>query len=113
MSMDPPGTFSISVKFRSPRRADLVLSGDVDMVARPLLAHAVDRVAAAAPDTTVVDLAAVTFAGATLLNFLASLRLCVPAGSVLVACDPTPTVSYVLTRTDGSKIATIRNGMCV
>jgi anti-anti-sigma regulatory factor len=62
------------------RRADLVLSGDVDLAACRPLADAVDQLAAAAPDTTVVDLAAVTFAGATtLVNFLASLRAAVPA----------------------------------
>jgi hypothetical protein len=60
------------------------------------LAEAVDRVAAAAPQVTVVDLAAVTFAGSVLLNFLAQVHQVLAAGSELVICRPTPTIRRIL-----------------
>lgn len=90
---------------------NLVLSGDVDMEARPLLAKAIAWVAAAAPHTVVVDLAAVTFGCATLVNFLAGVRLAVPPGAVVMACRATPSVNFVLTAGDGADIAIVRNEM--
>jgi anti-anti-sigma factor len=94
---EPSGSFSIVVTVTSERRrADLLLSGDVDISAKPVLADAVDRVAAAAPQVAVVDLAAITFAGAVLLNFLALLHQALPAGSTLVVCRPTPVVRRIL-----------------
>lgn len=113
MPSDPDGTFSISVTLRSARRAELLLSGDVDLPARQPLADAVDQLAAAAPDHIVVNLAAVTFAGATLVNFLASVRAAVPPRSVLVACRPAPLVHFVLRMTDAAQIATIHLDTCV
>jgi anti-anti-sigma regulatory factor len=112
MPPDPPGTFSISVTIGPARCVHLALSGEVDLAARRLLAYAVDHIADASPDAIVVDLAAVTFAGTALVNFLASIRLAVPAGSALVACCPTPAANYVLTRTDAAEIATIRTDIC-
>ena len=109
MPLGSEGTFSLSVTFRSPRHAELVLSGDVDLTARQQLADAVDQLAVAAPDTTVVDLDAVGFAGATLVNFLANVRAVIPARSALVACRPTPQCCFVFQKTDAAKIATIHS----
>lgn len=112
MPADVSRTFSISVSSGTAGRMHLVLSGDVDLAARPQLTHAVAQVAAAAPRTVVVDLAAVTFAGSALVNFLAGVRLGVPDGAVLLACRPTPAVNWVLTASDGADIAIVRREMC-
>jgi anti-anti-sigma factor len=91
------------------RRTDVVLSGEVDLAARPVLAAAVDRLADAAPETTVVDLAAVVFGGAVLANFLASVRAAIPAGSQLVLARPKPLTHKVLQLTGMDQIGVIRD----
>jgi hypothetical protein len=69
---EPGATFSIVVTVApEQRRADLILSGDMDISVNPVLTDALNRVAAVAPNVTVVDLAAISFAGSVLLNFLA------------------------------------------
>jgi anti-anti-sigma factor len=104
-----PHTFLITVTVTPERRrTDLVLSGDVDLAARPLLCAAVDQLADAAPHITAVDLAAVTFAGSALAGFLARVRNAVPAGSLLVVSRPTPMTHKVLQLTGMEQIATIR-----
>lgn len=95
--LEPRGSFSIVVTVApEQRRADLILSGDIDVSATPVLADAVDQVAAAAPHVTVVDLAAITFAGSVLLDFLARVHQALPAGSGLVVCRPTPAIRRIL-----------------
>jgi anti-anti-sigma factor len=90
------------------RRTDVVLSGEVDLGARPVLDAAVDRLAEAAPRTTVVDLAAVVFAGAVLPSFLARVRTAIPAGSVLVVANPRPMTRKVLQLTGMEQLGIIR-----
>jgi anti-anti-sigma factor len=108
--MSDPHTFLITVAvLPERRRTDLVLSGDVDLDACPLLAAAVDQLADAAPHTTVVDLAAVTFAGSVLAGFLARVRAAIPAGSLLLVTGPTPMTDKVLRLTGMDQIATICN----
>jgi anti-anti-sigma factor len=92
-----------------PRRTDVVLSGEVDVAAGPVLADAVDRLADAAPDTTVVDLAAVVFGGSALASFLASVRAAIPAGSKLVLAHPKPMTLRVLQLTGMEQIGIIRH----
>jgi anti-anti-sigma factor len=109
MSSEPEDSFSIVVTVAPDRRADLILSGDIDRSADARLAEAVDRVAAAAPRVTVVDLAAITFAGSVLLNFLAHVDQVLPAGSELVVCRPTPAVRRILTIGRWSGSAVVRD----
>jgi anti-anti-sigma factor len=105
-----PHTFLITVTVMPERRrTDLVLSGDIDLAARPLLCAAVDQIAAAAPHTTVIDLAAVTFGGSDLASFLARVRTAIPAGSLLVVSGPTPMTRKVLQFTGIERIAIIRD----
>ena len=97
MSSEPGDSFSIVLTVAPDRRqADLILSGDIDISADSPLAEAVDRVAAAAPQLTVVDLAAITFAGSVLLNLLAQVQQGLAAGSELVVCRPTPAIRRIL-----------------
>src|SRR4051812_34704303 len=70
MPPEPDDHFSITVTVAPGReRADLVLSGEVDMPARPQLAEVVDQLAITAPHTVVVDLAAVSYGGSVLVNW--------------------------------------------
>jgi hypothetical protein len=70
MSSEPSDRFSIVVTVApEQRRADLTVSGDMNIPAGSVLADAVEEFAAVAPHLTVVDLAAITFAGSVLLNF--------------------------------------------
>jgi anti-anti-sigma factor len=111
--MPDPHTFFITVTVMpEQRRADLVLSGDIDLQARHLLAAVVDLLADVAPQTTVVDLAAVTFAGSVLASLLARVRTAIPAGSLLVVSNPTPMTRKVLQLTDMEQITTILNDVC-
>lgn len=88
-------------------RAYLVLAGDVDLPARPLLADAVDQVAEAAPHVAVVDLAQTTYAGAVLLNFLAGVRDALPPDATLLICRATPFTDRVLHLMDVGRIGTV------
>jgi anti-anti-sigma factor len=106
-------SFSIVVTVASEqRRADLILSGDMDISAIPVLAKAVDQVAAAAPQVTVVDLAAITFAGSVLLDFLARVHQALPAGSGLVVCRPTPVIGRILDIAAMEQLATFATTPC-
>jgi anti-anti-sigma factor len=100
--------FTVTVR-PGRRRTDVVLSGEVDLAARPALAAVVDRLADDAPDTTVVDLAAVVFGGSDLASFLASVRAAIPAGSQLVLARPTPMTHRVLQLTGMEEIGIIRH----
>lgn len=92
------------------RRTDVVLSGEVDLAARPVLAAVVDRLADAAPDITVVDLAGVVFGGSDLAGFLAGVRAAIPAGSQLVLARPKPMTRRVLQLTGMEQIGVIVDG---
>jgi anti-anti-sigma factor len=110
MSDDPDGTFLATMSATlQGQRADVSLSGDIDIAARPSLADVINRLAATTAETIVVDLAGVTFAGSVLANFLAGLRNAIPAGTVLVVCRSTPMTRIVLRITEMAQIALIRS----
>jgi anti-anti-sigma regulatory factor len=109
--MSGPGdTFSIAVTAAPEQRhADLVFSDDMDVCANPVLASAVDRVAAIAPNVTAVDLAAISFAGSVLLNLLASVHQAFPPDSALVVCRPPPVTRRILELAAMEWLAAIRD----
>jgi anti-anti-sigma regulatory factor len=110
MSSEPGKSFSIVMTVApEQRRADLILTGDMDISADPILTDAVDQVAAVAPQVTVVDVAAVTFAGSVLLNFLARVHRALPAGSVLVVRRPAPIIRRILEIPEIDQLAAIRD----
>jgi anti-anti-sigma factor len=107
---EPADSFSIVVTVApEQRRADLILSGEMDMCANPVLTDAVDRVAAVAPSVTVVDLAAISFAGSVLLNFLARVHQALPPDSALVVCRPPPVTRRILDIAGMESLAAIRD----
>jgi anti-anti-sigma regulatory factor len=88
-------------------RAVVTLAGDLDIDACPELDDAIHRLTAAAPDTATIDVAAVTYAGSVLANFLARVRQAVPATSVLTVSRPTHWTRFILHVTDVAQIAKI------
>ncbi len=91
-------------------RADVRMSGELDLVALPQLRDALQAVLAAAPKGIFVDLAGVTFAGSVLPNFLAEVHARMPRGTSLVVCRPTPPIQAVLHSAGVSQLMTIRAG---
>ena len=109
MFSPPRDSFSIVVTVAPDRRrADLILPGDMDISADSGLADAVEEVAAVAPHLTVVDLAAIAFAGSVLLDFLARVQQALAAGSDLVVCHPTPVIRRILEIAAMERLAAIR-----
>ena len=91
------------------QRADVRITGDVDMVAAPVLAEAARQLAMGSPRSVFVDLAGVTFAGSALPNFLARAYGLLPRGSSLVVCRPSPMTRWVLHMTDMTRILIVRD----
>ena len=88
-------------------RAVVTLAGDLDIDAWPELNDATHRLADAAPDTVTIDVAAVTYAGSVLANFLTRVRQAVPATSALTVSCPTHWTRFILHVTDMAQIAKI------
>lgn len=89
---------AISILFDAPRSSAFVrLSGDVDLSDTPTLTAAYDQVVKARPQVIWLDLAEVTFAGSTLVNFLLRLRNALPEETRFAVCRPTWIASRVLT----------------
>jgi anti-anti-sigma regulatory factor len=84
------------------------LGGEIDQAGFQRLSDAADRLATVAPASVFVDLGAVTFAGATLPNFVARMHGIVPDSAALVMCRSTPMTRWVLEATGMTEIATIR-----
>lgn len=95
-----PGT-NLTVSVVAPRDASSAwvrLVGDVDMAAEPALAEATDRLDALAVGLVIIDVAGVTFAGATLTHFVDALHAAHP-DAALVLRHPSPLVRHIFTVT--------------
>ena len=88
-------------------RAVVTLAGDLDIDGWPELDDAIRRLADAAPDTVTIDVAAVTYAGSVLANFLVRVRQAVPATSALTVSRPTHWTRFILHVADVAQIAKI------
>jgi anti-anti-sigma regulatory factor len=97
----------ITIIFADQARAVVRLAGDVDTGAWPELDDAIHRLADAAPDTVTIDVAAVTYVGSVLPNFLARVRQTVPTTSAITVSRPTQLTRYLLHVTDMAQIAKI------
>ncbi|QDY06309.1 STAS domain-containing protein [Micromonospora sp. HM134] len=104
------GAHFVITLLTSPRRlpALVCLAGEIDMEADPALSGVVARLSATAPTEVVVDLAEVTFASSTLLNFLARAHLALAADSTLVVCRPGESTLRLLRATNMEDIVTLR-----
>jgi anti-anti-sigma factor len=88
----------VTIVARDDRTVWMRLVGALDIDADPALAAAVTRLSELAPRTVVLDLAGVTFAGATLCHFLVRTRTTVPGASILIR-NASPQVQFVMTVT--------------
>ena len=88
-------------------RARVCLAGEIDVAAVVALSETVDWLTALAPVSVLVDLAELTFAGATLPNFVVRVRQAVPDGAELILWRARPTTRWVLRVTDMAAIATL------
>ena len=88
-------------------RAQVSLGGELDIDVRPDLDEVLERLSVAAPGRVDVDLAAVTYAGSVLPNFLVRVRAVLPVASTITVSDPTPWTSFVLRITDMAEIVKI------
>ena len=88
-------------------RADVRIVGDVDMAAVQILTDAIRRLSEGSPRSVFVDLAAVTFAGSALPNFLVQAHSRMPRGSFLVVSRPDPMTRSVLAATGMTDIVTV------
>jgi hypothetical protein len=67
--------FAISLTMSADgARAAIVFAGDLDMLALPRLADAIQRLSVAVPENVTVDIEAVRFVGSVLPNFLVRVR---------------------------------------
>ncbi|MGN9807732.1 STAS domain-containing protein [Micromonospora sp. BQ11] len=94
-----------------PPVALVFLAGEIDMHADPALSGVVERLSAVAPSEVVVDLADVTFASSTLLNFLTRAHVALPAGAALVVCRPRHHTRRLLEMTNVGKLVTMRGDL--
>lgn len=90
-------------------RVHVCLSGEIDMAAVVALSKTVDWLTALAPVGVLVDLAELTFAGATLPNFVARVRQAVPDSTEIILWRAGPATRWVLRVTDMAAIASLRD----
>jgi anti-anti-sigma factor len=88
-------------------RAVVRLAGELDHDAWPELYDAIHRLTDAAPDTVIIDVAAVTYVGSVLPNLLVRVRQTLPATSALTVSRPTHWTRFILRVTDMAQIAQI------
>jgi anti-anti-sigma factor len=100
----PLGTFSLTCR---PDRDAVYLSmaGEVDIDSEPALDDFIARASRQRPGTVLVDLAEVSFASCTLLNFCARLVRALPTTSRLALCRPTPYLRRLIMMTSIWEIA--------
>ncbi|WP_251796118.1 STAS domain-containing protein [Paractinoplanes hotanensis] len=90
-------------------RAHVRLAGEIDIDVSVVLSRTVDWLATSAPVSVLVDLAELTFACATLPNFLVHVRHVLPDGAELILWRPRPLTEWVLQITGMAAIAVIRD----
>jgi anti-anti-sigma factor len=91
------------------RRAQVCLAGEIDIASWVVLSEIVDWLTALAPVSVVLDLAEVTFACSTLVNFVVRVRRAEPDGAELILWRARPATEWVLRVSDMATIATIRD----
>jgi hypothetical protein len=91
MRQDASNGFSVAV-LSAPVSgwARVLLSGDVEEASAGALKAVIDDLASTPVRVVYIDVAAVTFADSTLVDFCALLRMTVRARTALVVCRPSP-----------------------
>jgi anti-anti-sigma factor len=86
----------------------LQIAGDVDLAGEPVLASVVRQLAATRCDSVYIDLAGITFAGTTLMNFLVRLATRLPDHPATVLCRPNAMTRRLIELTSLDRVATVR-----
>lgn len=89
----------------------LRLDGEVDLGSEPALGDACAHLHRQAPDVVFIDLAGVSFACSTLINFFARVVDALPRTSALVLCRPRPMTSRLIHLTAIHTIADLRDDL--
>lgn len=101
-----------SLSMRSDRAAVFVrLAGDVDLNSVPAMADAVGHLSRRAPDLVYIDLAEVSFACSTLINFVAQVVGALPSTSTVVLCRPRPATVALIRLFSIQAIAELRDDL--
>jgi anti-anti-sigma factor len=89
----------------------LRLDGEVDFDSEPALDDATTHLHRQAPDVVFIDLAGVSFACATLINFFARVVNALPRTSALVLCRPSPVTSRLIQLAAIHTVADLRDDL--
>lgn len=84
------------------------IAGDVDVFGEPELAGVVGQLAATRCGSVYIGLAGVTFAGATLVNFLFRLPARLPGHASMVLCRPDAMMRRMIQLTSLNDVAAVR-----
>jgi anti-anti-sigma factor len=90
------------------RIAFVRLAGDIDLAGEAELDEVSHQLAESLVGRIYVDLAAVTFAGSTLLNFVFDLAVRSPGQPAVILCQPASLLSRIFELTGLNKIASVR-----
>jgi anti-anti-sigma regulatory factor len=91
------------------RCAGVRIVGEIDSGAHALLESSIGLLCRMAPKLIVIDHGDVTFAGAALPNFLASLHGHLPPSSTVIVSSPYPQVRRLLQRSGLTQTVNIRD----
>lgn len=118
MLQEPDGVFEMTDRDRTmsvrgladaDRRVHLCLAGEIDMAATAALHSTVDWLATLTPVSVEMDLSKLSFAGATLPNFIVRIRQALPTAVEIVLCRSQPEVHWVLQVTGMANVTTMRD----
>jgi anti-anti-sigma factor len=109
MSSTPYGHSAVSMADNPEGIACVRLTGDIDMSADDALHATVARIVSAPRSAVYVDLAAVGFAGSTLVNFLARLIDTMPMDRPVLLCRPSHATRRLIDLCALDTVATISN----
>ena len=112
VTLDSADIFTASVLTDPDGSSALVcLAGEIDMTASAALTKVAEQLSTVAPVQVVIDLTEVTFAGATLPNFVADVHRRLPTATTLLLCGPDSSILQVLQASGMEQIATLRSDL--
>jgi anti-anti-sigma regulatory factor len=112
MSISPVNKMVTTMAFSADRHAVCVfISGDIDMAGEPDLAILSGQLAATECASVYIDLAGITFAGSTLVNFVFRLTGQLPEHIPVILCRPRAFIRQILERTAMDQLAAVRGDL--
>ena len=112
MSISPINEMVIIVAVTAHQHAVCVfITGDIDMAGEPELANLSRHLAATECASVYVDLAGITFAGSTLVNFVSRLAGQLPEHIPVILCRPRAFVQHIIELTALDQLAAVRGDL--